>query len=57
MKYALPKTQKMTGTYSEILSIDIKKSRLNMNFINNKNKNKTFLIKTKYPLPKTQKMK
>ena len=38
-KYALPKTQKMTETYNEILTIDIKKSRLNMNFLNNSNKN------------------
>ena len=32
-KYALPKTQKVTDTYNQILTIDIKKSRLNMNFL------------------------
>ena len=40
-KYALPKTQKMTETFSEILAIDIRKSRLNMNFLNNIDKNKS----------------
>ena len=39
-KYALPKTQKMTETFNEILTIDIKKSRLNMNFLDNIDKNK-----------------
>ena len=41
MKYALPKTQKMTDTFGEILTMDIKKSRLNMDFMNYKNKNET----------------
>ncbi len=39
-KYALPKTQKMTETLNELLTIDIKKSRLNMNFLDNIDKNK-----------------
>ena len=38
-KYELPKTQKIIETYNDILTIDIKKSKLNMNFINNLNKN------------------
>ena len=38
-KYALPKTQKMKETLNEILTTDIKKSRLNMTFLNNNNKN------------------
>ena len=38
-KYALPKTQKVTDTYNQILTIDIKKSRLNMNFLNKTDKN------------------
>lgn len=37
-KYALPKTQKVTDTYNQILTIDIKKSRLNMNFLNKTDK-------------------
>ena len=40
MKYPLPKTQKMTETFNEILTLNIKKSRLNMNFLNNIDKNK-----------------
>ena len=39
--YALPKTQKITEKFSDILTIDIKKSRLNMNFSENVDKNKT----------------
>ena len=40
VKYPLPKTQKMKETLNEILTTDIKKSRLNMDFLNNNNKSK-----------------
>ena len=40
VKYPLPKTQKMKETLNDILTTDIKKSRLNMEFLNNNN-NKT----------------
>ena len=39
VKYPLPKTQKMKENLNEILTTDIKKSRLNMTFLNNNNKN------------------
>ena len=38
--YALPKTQKITDKFNELLTIDIKKSRLNMNFSENIDENK-----------------
>ena len=40
-KYALPKSQKVTEKFNDILTCDIKKSRLNMHFLKNIEKNKT----------------
>ena len=40
-KYALPKTQKVTEKFNDILTMDIKKSRLNMDFLKNIDKDKT----------------
>ena len=37
-KYGLPRTQKMAENYNEILTMDIKKSKLNINLVNQKNK-------------------
>ena len=37
-KYSLPKTPKVTETFNELLCIDIKKSKLNMDFLKNKDK-------------------
>ena len=39
-KYALPKSQKVTEKFNDILTCDIKKSRLNMHFLKNIEKNK-----------------
>ena len=45
VKYPLPKTQKMKETLNEILTTDIKKSRLNMDFLNNNKTNKEKKVK------------
>ena len=39
-KYALPKSQKVTEKFNDILTCDIKKSRLNMHFLKDIKKNK-----------------